>query len=164
MYGGTEGYLIEFQMEWLDCRLLGFAVCIVIAFDEEYPFNIDYEDQLLVFYDCRFSDETLICEGYIRVASRNGTLIDSDHAAFWICKALVPKSEFTNCLFEFSLSDENPNCRVKYCTVHPIYAEILGNFEETSTRRSRTSNDHHEEVEPHPKRLNRDLFLLAHFV
>ncbi|KAK4853317.1 hypothetical protein QYF36_007097 [Acer negundo] len=47
-------------------------------------------------------------QGYIRVTSRNRTLINLDHITFGFCKDSVPRareSDFTNCSFGFWLSE-----------------------------------------------------------
>ncbi|KAK0600679.1 hypothetical protein LWI29_017372 [Acer saccharum] len=172
---------IKFRMACHDCfngLLLGFIVCAVIEF-EECRFDANDEDELSV--ECRwtFSDESYQLSSSTLFAESR---IDSDHVALWYWKPFsyhrVLKSEFANCSFEFWLSRDSPNCRVKSCGVRPItnipneddkvkYAEPIKIFGvaiqdigETSGKRSRTSNDHQEEeVEPHSKRLTLDLFL-----
>ncbi|KAK0583024.1 hypothetical protein LWI29_032594 [Acer saccharum] len=154
----TEGSSIKCH-QLFGGQLLGFAVCAVIAFEEycyyEVYDNDDFGDQLNVLY--KFISNNEVCNrGDIMVACKNETLIDSDHVALgFLPYSLLWKlqDDFTNCSFEFSLSEESPNCRVKYCGVCPIYANQ--NIGETSGRKSCTSNDHQEEeVEPHSKRLN----------
>ncbi|KAK0602525.1 hypothetical protein LWI29_034444 [Acer saccharum] len=188
---------IKFRMAWHDCfngLLPGFIVCTVIEF-EEYHFDADdYEEELCVRCCWAFSDgdesdlladefsvgdESEVSFCILVAASGIGILMDSDHVALWYCEASdhqVLKSEFTNYSFEFWLSEDSPNCRVKSCGVRPIikipneddkveYAEpikisgvTIEDIGETSGKRSCTSNDHQEEeVEPHSKRLNLDL-------
>ncbi|KAK2665543.1 hypothetical protein Ddye_004117 [Dipteronia dyeriana] len=154
----TDGSSIQFGVpefhEVFSGQLLGFAVCAVIAF-EKYCCD---GDQLTISYsfigrECHRDYTIVVCQ--------NKTLLDSDHVALWYHPYSLfgkPPEEFTNCSVKFSLSEESPNCRVKYCGVCPMYANQ--NIRETSGRRSRTSNDHREEeVEPHSKRLNLDLSL-----
>ncbi|TXG65424.1 hypothetical protein EZV62_006699 [Acer yangbiense] len=171
-----------------DGLLPEFIVCAVIEF-EEYRFDASDGDELYVDcrWTFRYGDEsnpfTWLSSFILVAASGSGTLIDSDHVAMWYCEAVdhqILISEITNdelnCSFEFLLAEETPNCRVKSCGVRSItvpdednrviYAEPIKIFGvtiedigETSGRRSRTSNDHQEEVEPHSKRLNLDLSL-----
>ncbi|KAK2640279.1 hypothetical protein Ddye_028074 [Dipteronia dyeriana] len=168
---------IKFRMAWHACfngLLPEFIVCAVIEF-EEYRFDVNVEDELRV--ECRWTysdgDEsdplTRSCGCTLIDAFRIVTLIDSDHVALWHCKDFdrpVLKSEFTNCSFEFWLSEDSPNCRVKSCGVRPItkirdeddkveYAEPIKIFGvtiedigETSGKRSHISNDHQEEPPP----------------
>ncbi|KAK0599679.1 hypothetical protein LWI29_007561 [Acer saccharum] len=179
---------IKFRMPWHDCfngLLPRFILCAVVEF-EKYCFDAN-EDVLYVKCMSRIfsdGDKSYPVTGSNRcilvAASRIGTLIDSDHLALWYCKPLyhrILKREFINCSFEFQLSEDGPNCRVKSCGVRPItkipneddkvkYAEPIKIFGvtiedigETSRKRSHTSNDHQEEeVEPHSKRLSLDLF------
>ncbi|TXG64803.1 hypothetical protein EZV62_011797 [Acer yangbiense] len=144
----TEGSSIKCH-QLFSGQLLGFAVCAVIAFEEycydEVYDDDDFGDQLNVLY--KFISNNEVCNrGDIMVACKNETLIDSDHVALgFLPYSLLWKlqDDFTNCSFEFSLSEESPNCRVKYCGVCPIYANQ--NIGETSGRKSCTSNDHQKE-------------------
>ncbi|KAK4852839.1 hypothetical protein QYF36_027450 [Acer negundo] len=90
-------------------------------------------------------------------ASRNRTLIDSDHVAFGYCDASYHHLDigfgywFKNYSFEFRLSDESPNCRLKSCGVCPIYYNqqfVTDYSDETGTSGSRF---YEEEMEPPPK-------------
>ncbi|KAI9187032.1 hypothetical protein LWI28_023578 [Acer negundo] len=92
------------------------------------------------------------------VAFRNRTLIDSDHVAFGYCYTPYILREqlwrlgrwFRNYSFEFRLSEESPNCRVKSCGVCPIYFQDpdTDDSDEAGTSGSRFDE---EEMEPHPK-------------
>ncbi|TXG65426.1 hypothetical protein EZV62_006701 [Acer yangbiense] len=155
---------IKFRMAWHDCfnaPLLEFIVCAVIEF-EKYRFDANC-DQDGLSVECRwtFSDE-YVSDSFsddCPLIAAPRTLIDSGHVALWYCKPLYHwalKSEFTNFSFEFRLSKDSPNCRVKSCGVRPItneddkvkYAEPIKIFGvtvedigETSGKRSRTFND-----------------------
>ncbi|TXG65979.1 hypothetical protein EZV62_007254 [Acer yangbiense] len=81
---------IKFQ-KTSDRIVKGFAVCAVIAF-EKYLFNGDSQHKLGIHFDGTYSDgdqssPTNIMSATAYVASRNRTLIDSDHVAFGYCDA-----------------------------------------------------------------------------
>ncbi|KAK0602070.1 hypothetical protein LWI29_030047 [Acer saccharum] len=152
----TEGSSIKFQKTF-DCNLKGFAVCAIIAF-EEYLFNGDNKHKLGVHFDCPCSDgdqssPTNIMSETAYFASRNRTLIDSDHVAFGYCYASnrsLFERQLKNYSFEFRLSEESPNCRVKSCGVCPIYYKDsdADDSDEAGTSGSRFDE---EEMEPHGK-------------
>ncbi|KAK4852817.1 hypothetical protein QYF36_027267, partial [Acer negundo] len=84
----NEGSSIKFQKTF-DRRVKGFAVCAVIAF-EKYLFNGDSQHKLGIHFDGTCSDgdqssRTNIMSETAYFASRNRTLIDSDHVAFGYC-------------------------------------------------------------------------------
>ncbi|TXG64821.1 hypothetical protein EZV62_011815 [Acer yangbiense] len=157
----TEGSSIEFGVpewhEFFSGQLMGFAVCAVIAL-EKYCCDGDcsrygFGARLYVSYKFKINNKE--CNrGEIAVVHKNKTSIDSDQVALGYLRfslSWILRGEFTNCSFEFSLSEESPNCRVKYCGVCPIYAnqdiqETGGKrIGESSGRRSPTSNEHQEE-------------------
>ncbi|KAK0601780.1 hypothetical protein LWI29_027335 [Acer saccharum] len=152
----TEGSSIKFQ-DTFDWKLKGFAVCTVIAF-EKYLFNGDSQHKLGVHFDGTCSDgdqssPTNFMSESAYFASRNRTLIDSDHVAFGFCYASYSwlfERQLKNYSFEFRLSEESPNCRVKSCGVCPIYYQDsdTDDSDEAGTSGSRFDE---EEMEPHPK-------------
>ncbi|KAI9186751.1 hypothetical protein LWI28_020467 [Acer negundo] len=86
-------------------------------------------------------------------ASRNRTLIDSDHVAFGYCYASYSwllGRQLKNYSFEFRLSEKSPNCRLKSCGVCPIYFQDpdTDDSDEAGTSGSGFCG---EEMEPHPK-------------
>ncbi|TXG65981.1 hypothetical protein EZV62_007256 [Acer yangbiense] len=159
----TEGSSIKFQKNF-DRNLKGFAVCAVIAF-EKYLFNGDTQHKLGVHFDgtCSDGDRSSpidIMSATAYVASRNRTLIDSDHVAFGYSDASFLRllgRRFKNYSFEFRLSEGSPNCRLKSCGVCPIYYKDYGTsgsrFDEAGTGGSRFDEEEIEQVEPYPKRL-----------
>ncbi|TXG65978.1 hypothetical protein EZV62_007253 [Acer yangbiense] len=153
----TEGSSIKFQKTF-DHNLKGFAVCAVIAF-EKYLFNGDTQHKLGVHFDCTCSDgdqssPTNIMSATAYVVSRNKTLIDSDHVAFGYCHASfrwLLGGWLKNYSFEFRLSEESPNCRVKSCGVYPIYYNQLFVTDDSDGAGTSGSRFCEEEMEPAPK-------------
>ncbi|KAK2640288.1 hypothetical protein Ddye_028083 [Dipteronia dyeriana] len=131
---------IKFRAAWRDCfngLLPEFIVCAVIEFEEYHGDGLYVDCGWTLSYGDESDPLTWSCDFD---ASRIETLIDSDHVAFWHCKALdhqVLKSEFTNCLIECWLSEDSPNCRVKSYGVRPIKISgvTIEEIGETSVKR-----------------------------
>ncbi|KAL5845582.1 hypothetical protein ACOSQ3_009106 [Xanthoceras sorbifolium] len=130
---------IDLPLHWCSTKFLGFALCIVAAFD-----------------DCKYSNFFFNCKCYfltkdgelheidcdIEYRGFNGTrgFLESDHMFLLYAHglyAVVQRDDgehnlsiYSSCqeaLFEFSIVDINrqpiPNCKIKECGVHLLYVE-----------------------------------------
>ncbi|KAK2653515.1 hypothetical protein Ddye_013371 [Dipteronia dyeriana] len=114
-----------------NCKFLGFALCIVIVFEEFY-----YEEPSSLYsisYKCHYKinhGDEFAYPGSLGVCVNgdymNKTFINSDHVAlgYWDYSNLIQDwDDYTTFSLKFWPSIDVPNCRVKCCGVCPIYAE-----------------------------------------
>ncbi|KAK0576411.1 hypothetical protein LWI29_016999 [Acer saccharum] len=149
------GSLITIRLPRDNRKLVGFALCTVIAF-EKY---CDDGHGVRVGFKNHYSDTVDFC-GSLTVCDtqkHNHTIsINSDH----IVQGYYPFSNATGFLsveFYPQNFDGQPlaNCKVKNCALCPLYAEELTETkkfsDETDTSGSRSSRFDDEEMDPHPK-------------
>ncbi|TXG53641.1 hypothetical protein EZV62_018897 [Acer yangbiense] len=151
-------------------KFFGFALCVVIEL-KEYSHGssmVNYKwhsenNQGLRNGRCR-DHLTIIANR----AHKDRVFIDSDHILLGyldLSGVELLRDDYKTCSVEFwpSILSQH-NCKVKYCGVHPIYAEHILNqlhnfgpthqdFGETSGTGSGEPDDHGEVIEPTAKRI-----------
>ncbi|KAK2639785.1 hypothetical protein Ddye_027580 [Dipteronia dyeriana] len=161
---GSSVNIPVLRQDLVNRKLMGFAICAVLGFEEYQNINLEY---LRVKVDCRFEAYYHFEHFPLSYKSNDFSLfIDSDHI-------LLGYSSFSNKFDSLSQNLEKLFASandsvdisfeikdyygVKHYAVHPIYAEpneiIVATIEdigETSGLRSGRSDDNEEKIEPHP--------------
>ncbi|TXG67518.1 hypothetical protein EZV62_008793 [Acer yangbiense] len=156
------------RQDLINRKLMGFALCVVLGIEEYHGYSeVDYlsveiycHSETWRDYIFFISSQNLIDEPVLIINSNHILLGYSLFSEFLFSSQnlemlIANDSNYVNIPFEFK-----SEFKVKYCAVHPTYAEpieIIGVTIEdigvTSLKRSGRSNDNQEEVEPHPKRI-----------
>ncbi|KAK0601595.1 hypothetical protein LWI29_025651 [Acer saccharum] len=156
------------RQDLINRKLMGFALCVVLGIEEYHGYSeVDYlsveiycHSETWRDYIFFISSQNLIDEPVLIINSNHILLGYSLFSEFLFSSQnlemlIANDSDYVNIPFEFK-----SEFKVKYCAVHPTYAEpieIIGVTIEdigvTSLKRSGRSNGNEEEVEPHPKRI-----------
>ncbi|KAL5800978.1 hypothetical protein ACOSQ3_032610 [Xanthoceras sorbifolium] len=159
----SSGSFVNIQLpphNWCGSKLLGFALCAVLAF-EEYCYDEDFS--VAVPYMCCFKTnygDRITFKGKLTVRAHrefeDKIFIDSDHIVLGYddYSHVKLRDDLTTCSVEFWSPYMSPNCKVKYCGVCPIYVEPVGMRKfpnEADTSRSGSGRFDDEKIDPQPK-------------
>ncbi|KAK0581061.1 hypothetical protein LWI29_009538 [Acer saccharum] len=115
-------------------KILGVALCVVIAFKECCFNDIDHLRVRVPFVCCvhpRTIDHRLVkLEGYLTVRDdreyTDKISIDMDHVVLGYRSypnVKILEDDYATCTVKFAAPDVGQNCKVKYCGVSLVYAE-----------------------------------------
>ncbi|KAL5843290.1 hypothetical protein ACOSQ4_009248 [Xanthoceras sorbifolium] len=116
-----------------DCnrKILGFALCVVIAFEKYFIYD---GHPRTIPYECCVNSKTVgrwvKFRGYLTVRSdreyEDRVSIDLDHVVLGYrgySNVKLLEDDYATCSVKFEAPDEGQHCKVKCCGVCPVYAE-----------------------------------------
>ncbi|KAL5776168.1 hypothetical protein ACOSP7_009094 [Xanthoceras sorbifolium] len=128
------GSSIDIQLpQHNDCnrKILGFALCVVIAFEKYFIYD---GHPRTIPYECCVNSKTVgrwvKFRGYLTVRSdreyEDRVSIDLDHVVLGYrgySNVKLLEDDYATCSVKFEAPDEGQHCKVKCCGVCPVYAE-----------------------------------------